>query len=420
MNTIIPFRNKHIQNSSCIKINRNFLPNKDLLILYCIPEGTKLYKITINLSEVSVRKMKNKTKFKKLDVHKFVPRASGKDTPPGTVQYVGKPRSEKSKIELIEYNEFEVSEYLIEKPDQLKKFLENDKIKWIRITGVHDVDMVTQIGEIFHINQLELEDLSNTSQRPRMEERDHYIFQIYKALLLNPEDNEVTIEQVSLILGENFVISFHETEPELFNSLRTRILTGKGRVRKMKSDYLAFTLADIMIDQYFLILENIGDNIEIIENELILNPGSANQESIYRMKRRLVYVGRTIWPVRELINEIERSDHQLIHAESRIYFRNIYDHTVQIIETLDSLRDLTSGMMDLYLSSVSLKLNEIMKVLTIFSALFIPLTFLAGVYGMNFKFFPELQWQWGYPVFWAICLIAALFMLFYFKKKKWM
>ena len=364
--------------------------------------------------------MKNKTKFKKLDVHKFVPRSHGPDTIPGTVQYIGKPRSEKTKIELLEYNESEVAEYVLDRPEQIRKFLETDKVKWIRITGVHDAELITRIGELFHINQLELEDLSNTSQRPRMEERDHYIFQIFKALLLNTEENDVTIEQVSLILGENYVISFHETAPELFSTLWNRILTGKGRVRKMKSDYLAFALADIMIDQYFKILEDIGDNIEIIENELVSNPGGANQESIYRLKRRLVYVGRTIWPVRELINEIERSDNSLIHEENRIYFRNIYDHTVQIIETLDSLRDLTSGMMDLYLSSVSLKLNEIMKVLTIFSALFIPLTFLAGVYGMNFKFLPELQWQWGYPVFWIICIIATVLMVLYFKRKKWM
>jgi len=160
--------------------------------------------------------------------------------------------------------------------------------------------------------------------------------------------------------------------------------------------------------------------VESIESDLVINPGNANQELIYRIKRRLVYVGRTIWPVRELINEIERTDHPLIHQESRIYFRNIYDHAVQIIETLDSLRELTSSMMDLYLSSVSVKLNEIMKVLTIFSALFIPLTFFAGVYGMNFKVFPELNWAWGYPLFWLVCAIVTIVMLIYFKRRKWM
>jgi magnesium transporter len=364
--------------------------------------------------------MRNKNKFKKLDVQKFVPRVSGKDTPPGTIQYVGIPRGDKTRIGLIEFNESEVAEYLLERPEQIKKFLNNDKIKWIRVIGVHNVEIISQLGELFQISQLDLEDLSNTTQRPRMEERDHYIFLVFKVLLLNPENKEVSIEQVSLILGENFVLSFHETDPKLFDSLVTRILSGKGRVRKMKSDYLAFTLADIIIDQYFVILEDIGNTIETIESELILAPGPVNQEAIYRTKRRLVYVGRSIWPVRELINEVERSDHPLIHDESRIYFRNIYDHTVQIIETLDSLRDLTSSMMDLYLSSVSLKLNEIMKVLTIFSALFIPLTFFAGVYGMNFKYLPELEWRWGYAVFWAICITATILMLYYFKRKKWM
>ena len=364
--------------------------------------------------------MKNKSKFKKIDVRKFVPSASGKDSPPGTVQYVGKPRTGGARIELIEFNESEVAEYKIENPEQIKKFLASEKIKWIRVTGVHDMELMAKLGDLFQINQLELEDIANTSQRPRMEERDDYIFMVFKALLLNQEDQDVIIEQVSLILGDNYVLSFHETESKIFDSLRTRILSGKGRVRKMQGDYLAFTLADILIDQYFVVLEDIGNTIENIESELVLNPGNANQEAIYRIKRRLVYVGRTIWPVRELINEVERSDHRLIHDESRIYFRNIYDHTVQIIETLDSLRDLTSSMMDLYLSSVSLKLNEIMKVLTIFSALFIPLTFLAGVYGMNFSYLPEKDWHYGYALFWAICILATIFMLFYFRKKKWM
>jgi magnesium transporter len=364
--------------------------------------------------------MKNKHKFKKIDVHKFVPRTSDINTPPGTVQYFGIPRAEQPVIKLIEYDDAEAVEYIIDKPEQLTKFLQTEKVKWIRVTGVNDIEMITQLGEIFQINQLELEDLSNTTQRPRMEERENYIFLVFKALLINPEDRDVAIEQVSLVLGNNYVLSFHETEPKLFEILRTRILTGKGRIRKMKSDYLAFVLADIMIDQYFIILEDIGDTIQNIESELIISPGSANQESIYRMKRRLVYVSRTIWPVRELVNEMERSDHTLIREESRIYFRNIYDHTVQIIETLDSLRDLTSSMMDLYLSSVSLKLNEIMKVLTIFSALFIPLTFFAGVYGMNFKFFPELEWRWGYALFWSVCITATIVMLIYFYRKKWL
>jgi magnesium transporter len=364
--------------------------------------------------------MKNKSKFKKIDVRKFVPKASGQNTAPGTVQYIGKPRQEHSRIELTEYDEFEIAEYTLDHPDQIIPFLKSDKIKWFRIIGVHDDELIARIGEIFQINQLELEEISNTSQRPHLEEREDYIFMVFKALLINPEDREVTIEQVSLLLGEKYVISFHETEPKLFDSFRARILNTKGKVRKMQGDYLVFLLADVLIDQYFYILEDIGDTIEGIESEIIINTSNTNQEAIYRMKRRLVYVGRTVWPVRELINKIERSDHPLIQDQSRIYFRNIYDHTVHIIETLDSLRDLTAGIMDLYLSRVSLKLNEIMKVLTIFSALFIPLTFFAGVYGMNFEFFPELKWHYGYALFWIVSIVASIFMLIYFKRKKWM
>ncbi|MCE1199507.1 MAG: magnesium/cobalt transporter CorA [Marinilabiliales bacterium] len=361
----------------------------------------------------------SKHKFKKLDVKKFVPSALGRDSAPGTIQYTGVPRSGKATIDLIEYNETEVAEYQIEDPVALQSFLQSDKIKWIKVTDAHDVKSLSAIGELLQLNLLELEDMANTSERPRMEERENYIFLILKALILNPETREVTIEQVSLVLGDGYVLSLHETEPLLFEPLRQRIINSKGRARKMKSDYLAFAIADVLIDQYFTVLEDIGETIESIESELITNPGIGNQEEIYRMKRRLMYVTRTVWPVRELINQMERTDHPLIQDESRIYFRNIYDHTVQIIETLESLRDLTSNMMDLYLSSVSLKLNEIMKVLTIFSALFIPLTFLAGVYGMNFKFLPELEWHWGYAGFWMISLVVTILMLIYFRRKRW-
>lgn len=364
--------------------------------------------------------MKNRGKLKKMDVRKIVPKSAKRGSIPGTIAYVGKPRTEEIKIDLIEYSETAISELSVETPDKLRDLLKSPAMKWIRINGVHDPDLLKQIGEIFNLNHLDLEDIANTTQRPRIEEHDNYIFLVFKLLQLDPETNDITIEQVSIVLGKNYVISFHETDPAIFEPLRQRILSGKGRVLKMKSDYLAFTIADVIIDQYFNLLDDIGDNIEEIEEELIFSPGKSSQDAIYRMKRRLIYVKKTIWPVRELINSLQRSDHPFMRNESRMYFRYIYEHTIQIIETIESLRDITSGMMDLYLSSVSNKLNEIMKVLTIFSALFIPLTFLAGVYGMNFKYFPELEWHKGYFIFWAICAILASFMIFFFKRKKWM
>ena len=243
---------------------------------------------------------------------------------------------------------------------------------------------------------------------------------VFKILQVIPETREVNVEQVSLVLGPNYVLSFHETAPKAFEILYNRILTSSGRVRKMKSDYLAFTIIDIIIDHYFALIEDIGESIEETEEELITSPGQEIQESIYEMKRRLGYVKKTIWPAREVLNQLQRSDHPFIHEETKIYFRNNYDHTIQIIETLESLRDLTSGMMDLYLSTVSFRMNEIMKVLTIFSTIFIPLTFFAGVYGMNFKYLPELEIKSGYFIFWGVMILITIFMLLFFRRKKWL
>lgn len=358
-------------------------------------------------------------KIKKIDLHKFVPRTARKGTSPGTVEYIGKPRQETIGISVISYDESGVEETALSSPDELAGIAGSGKLHWIRISGVHNPEVLNRMGELFSINPLDLEAIANTTQRPSTNEREGYIFLIFKALQLEANTNEVMIEQVSMVLGKNYVISFHETTPILFEALRNRIFTSKGRIRKFGADYLLFALCDIVIDLYFPLLENVGETIEDAEDTLIISPVTANQETIYKLKRRLVYVKKTVWPTREAVVSLQASDHELIHEETRIYFRDIYNHTVQIIETLDSLREITSGMMDLYMSAVSNRMNEIMKVLTIFSALFIPITFLAGVYGMNFKAIPELEWSHGYLGFWIIVLIISVWMIFYFKRKKW-
>ena len=364
--------------------------------------------------------MNRKRKLKKIDLHKFVSRTAKRGSIPGTVEYIGQPRVEVVKIDVLEYDELTFEETNVKTTEDLKKYLEHTGVKWIQVTGVHNPELLREIGKLFNIISLDLEDIANTTQRPRIEERDEYILLIFKILQLDPESRDVNIEQISLILGEGFVISFHETTPKILETLQNRIKTGKGRVRKMKSDYLVFAITDIIIDQYFTLLEDIGETIEDTEEELIVSPGQASQEAIYKLKRRLGYVKKTIWPAREVLNSLYQSDHILLNIGTKIYFRNIYDHTIQIIETLESLRDLTSGMMDLYLSTVSYKLNEIMKVLTIFSTIFIPLTFFAGVYGMNFKNLPELGWQYGYFLFWGVMIVIILVMLAWFRRKKWL
>lgn len=369
----------------------------------------------------STATMKLRRKLKKIDLHKFVSKTAQGGSIPGTVEYIGQPRDENIRIDVLEYDESSIiNKSVVSFAKELEAYIEHPGIKWIQITGVHDPEILNEIGRIFKIIPLDLEDIANTTQRPRIEERDDYIFMVFKVLQLEQESRDVNIEQVSLILGSNYVISFHETTPKVFETLQNRILTGMGRVRKMKSDYLVFAITDIIIDQYFTLIEDIGEIIEATEEELIASPGQSSQEAIYKLKRRLGYVKKSIWPAREVLNQLQHSDHELIHEETKIYFRNIYDHTIQIIETLESLRDLTSGMMDLYLSAVSLRMNEIMKVLTIFSAIFIPLTFFAGIYGMNFKKIPELEWEYGYYFFWGIMIIITLFMLAFFRRKKWL
>jgi len=365
--------------------------------------------------------MKHRRKLKKIDLNKFVSKTAQGGSIPGTVEYIGQPRDENIRIDVLEYDESSIiNKSVVGFAKELEAYIEHPGIKWIQITGVHNPEILNEIGRIFKIIPLDLEDIANTTQRPRIEERDNYIFMVFKVLQLEQENREVNIEQVSLILGPNYVISFHETTPKVFETLQNRILTGMGRVRKMKSDYLVFAITDIIIDQYFTLIEDIGEIIEATEEELIASPGQSSQEAIYKLKRRLGYVKKSIWPAREVLNQLQHSDHELIHEETKMYFRNIYDHTIQIIETLESLRDLTSGMMDLYLSAVSLRMNEIMKVLTIFSAIFIPLTFFAGIYGMNFKKIPELEWEYGYYFFWGIMIIITLFMLAFFRRRKWL
>ena len=362
----------------------------------------------------------HKKKLKKIDLRKFVSRTAKLGSIPGTIEYIGKPRFEDVKIDILEFDEQSFIETNLKNPGEIKDYLTHPGIKWIQVIGVHNSEVLSEIGKVFNIISLDLEDIANTTQRPRIEERDDYIFLIFKLLQLDPETREVSVEQISLILGDGFVISFHELHPKVLETLQNRIRSSKGRVRKKESDYLLFTITDIIIDQYFTLLEDIGETIEAIEENLVVSSGEGSQESIYRLKRRLGYIQKTIWPSRDVVNILYQSDHHLINAGTKIYFHNSYDHTIQIIETLESLRDVTSGMMDLYLSTVSFKMNEIMKVLTIFSTIFIPLTFFAGVYGMNFKHLPETEWYYGYFIFWAVMIIIILIMLAWFRRKKWL
>ena len=227
-------------------------------------------------------------------------------------------------------------------------------------------------------------------------------------------------EQISLILGPNFVISFQEKEGTVFNPVRERIRNGKGRIRKMGPDYLAYALLDVIVDNYFVIMEKLGEKIEFLEEELVTQPGPETLQTIHHLKREMIFFRKAVWPLREVIGSLERGESPLIKGTSRVYLRDVYDHTIQVIDTIETFRDMVSGMLDIYLSSISNRLNAVMKVLTIIATIFMPLTFLAGIYGMNFKYMPELEWRWGYLMFWLIMIGIGAFMLIYFKKKRWL
>ena len=267
-----------------------------------------------------------------------------------------------------------------------------------------------------------IEDILNTDQRPKMEDFDEYIYIVLKMLYYNGNINEIITEQVSLILGSNFVISYQEQEKEgdVFNVIRERIKTNKGRIRKMGADYLAYCLVDAIVDNYFIVLETLGEKIESLEEELVNYPTPEILRTICTMKRDMILLRRSVWPLREVINELERGESSLIKESTEIYLKDVYDHTIHVIDTLETFRDMVSGMLEIYLSSISNRLNAVMKVLTIIATIFMPLTFIVGLYGMNFKYMPELPWRWGYPAVLLVMAAVGISMIVYFRRKKWL
>src|SRR3989344_6762782 len=263
-----------------------------------------------------------------------------------------------------------------------------------------------------------MEDIAHTMQRPKKEDFENYIYIVVK--MLHFDADAVDVEQVSLILGENFVISFQEREGDVFDAVRERIRSGKGVIREKGADYLTYRLLDALVDNYFVILEKVGDSIESLESELLTNPTLGTLKKINSLKRELIFLRKSVWPLREVVGGVEKGESRLIKKGTLIYFRDVYDHTIQIIEAVETFRDMLSGMTDLYLSTVSNRMNEIMKVLTIIATIFIPLTFVVGVYGMNFQYMPELSWKYGY--FLVLALMLAIFggMMLYFRGKKWL
>ncbi len=339
--------------------------------------------------------------------------------PPGTPLFIGRRKMEEVRISYMRYNANLYEEKENSNPEECAGLCRSSDVVWINVEGIHDTETIEKIGELFHTHPLTIEDIVNTMQRPKFEDFDSYIFIVLKMLSYSDIDTGMEIEQVCLILGENYVITFQEKPGDVFDTVRERIRGSKGRIRKVGADYLAYALTDAVVDSYFLILETLGDQIEEVENRVVLNPEPDTISDIHRFKRAMLLMRRTVWPLREEIALLEKSGSDLIKEPTALFFRNLYDHTIQVIDTVESYRDIISGMHDTYLSSVNNRMNAVMKILTILATIFIPLTFITGIYGMNFRHMPELYWEWGYYAALGLMLIIAMTMLAYFRKKKW-
>jgi magnesium transporter len=340
--------------------------------------------------------------------------------PPGALVHVGEESTHEVKITRTIYDETLFEQDEAKTIDACLPSESGRVVTWIDVDGIHQIDILEQFGECLNVHPLVLEDVLNTEQRPKLDDYGEYLFVVLKMFRYDDQSGEMEAEQISLVLGANFVVSLQEKPGDIFDPIRERIRDGKGRIRKMEADYLAYALIDTIVDHYFVVLEQIGEKIEFLEEELITNPTPETLQTIHNLKRDLIFLRKSVWPLREVIGSLERGESSLIGESINVYLRDVYDHTIQVIDTMETFRDMISSMLDIYLSSISNRMNEVMKVLTIIATIFIPLTLIAGIYGMNFKYMPELEWPWGYPTAWVIMLGIAAVMLVYFRRKKWL
>jgi magnesium transporter len=339
---------------------------------------------------------------------------------PGTLIYTGKKSNKNFQVECFDYTKDYIQETILLNIDDAITYKETDSVTWINVDGLKHTREIENIGRQYDLHPLVLEDIVNTTQRPKIDEYDDYLFVVLKMLYYDQDEN-IVIEQVSLVLGKNYVITFQESEGDVFGTIRERLRLSNGRIRGLKSDYLLYALIDAVVDNYFSIIETLGNKIEDLETDLFAGNSRDNINiEVQQLKREILKVRRAIFPLREIINRIEKGNHPLIHKRTITYYRDIYDHLIQVSENIDIYREMIWSLMDMYMTTISNKMNEVMKVLTIISTIFIPLTFLAGIYGMNFEFIPELKYRYGYFVLLGVMLLLFIGLLFYFKRRKWL
>lgn len=345
-------------------------------------------------------------------------KSSKAGAPPGTLVHVGRQRLDEVKISVIDYTLDSFSERECE-IDELEEFCGEDSISWINIDGLHDPGIMEKIGDTFKLDRLMLEDILNTNHRPKAEVFDKYVFVTVKMIGLTKERSNIEHEQVSFILGDNWLLSFQEEGGDIFDNIRELLRKGQGELRKRKVDYLFYRLLDTVVDNYFFVTEFFSDKGADLERAIFKNPTPDLLKEIQITKRQLMNMKRAVLPLREVASTLEKDALNLIQPNTHRYLRDLYEHIIQVNDSIDSQREIIGGIQDLYLSGTSNKMNEVMKVLTVISTIFIPLTFIAGVYGMNFHNMPEIEWKYGYITIWSIMIVILVGMVIYFKRKKW-
>ena len=340
--------------------------------------------------------------------------------PPGTLAYLGEEPTEPVRITIIDYDETHFQEEEAQTVEACVPFIDTESVTWIQIEGIHEVTIIEEIGECFGVNPLLLEDILSPTQLPKIEIYEDYIFIFLKSLDYDAAASSVSREQISLIIGPNFVLSLQENYSEIFTSIQNRLRNAQGRIRRMQSGYLAYALIDIIVDHYFIVLDEINERIQALEEEIMIDPSPEVLAKVNALRAEQLLLRRPILPLRDVLIEILDDEIPLLGENTQPYFRDVYDHLIQVVQMLEVIRSAVSGLFDVYTSAVSHRMNEVMKVLTIVATFFIPLTFIAGIYGMNFKFMPELETQWGYPIALLVMLGIGIGMFVFFKFRKWL
>ncbi|HET8865007.1 MAG TPA: magnesium/cobalt transporter CorA [Gracilimonas sp.] len=339
---------------------------------------------------------------------------------PGTLHFTGEKRIENVQLNLCDYDIDQLGEYDITEIEESKPYLDSPSKTWINVLGLHDVEKLKHIWNYFELHPLIQEDIINTNQRAKIEEYPNNMFFVLRMMVVNEATGQLDVEQVSIVLSKNSILSFQESDYPIFEPVLHRLRNGAPRLRNHGPDYLAYALIDTIVDYYFKVLEHFGDEIEALEDKILEGFDESIPEQVHTLRRKLIYFRKSVWPLRDSLNSLIRDESHLIQDDNKIYYRDVYDHLVQINDGIENYRDMVIGMLDMHMSQVSNRMNEVMKVLTIIATIFIPLTFIAGVYGMNFEYMPELSIPWAYPAIWTLMILTTAGMVFFFRKKDWL